>query len=94
MLGRQGFAVQLVGQEHVLCQGVLEGEAPLVLLGDAVLQQLAARFRTLARTADTVARFGGDEFVIVCEDVDDIDHAVDIAEQAWFLVTGELRELA
>jgi phosphate transport system protein len=22
------------------------------------------------------------------------DHAVDIAEQAWFLVTGELRELA
>jgi len=22
------------------------------------------------------------------------EHAVDIAEQAWFLVTGELRELA
>jgi phosphate uptake regulator len=21
------------------------------------------------------------------------DHAVDIAEQAWFLITGELREL-
>jgi diguanylate cyclase (GGDEF)-like protein len=50
-------------------------------VGDAVLQQLAGRFRVLARSADTVARFGGDEFVVVCEDVDGVEHALEIAER-------------
>ncbi len=33
--------------------------------GDAVLQELARRFETIMRASDTVARVGGDEFVIL-----------------------------
>jgi diguanylate cyclase (GGDEF)-like protein/PAS domain S-box-containing protein len=50
-------------------------------VGDAVLQQLAERFREGARAADTVVRFGGDEFVVVCEDLDQVEDALEIAER-------------
>ena len=36
------------------------------VVGDRVLVEVAARLRTLARPVDTVARSGGDEFVLVC----------------------------
>jgi diguanylate cyclase (GGDEF)-like protein/PAS domain S-box-containing protein len=37
--------------------------------GDLLLQQLATRFSSSVRSGDTVARFGGDEFVILLDDV-------------------------
>ena len=40
-------------------------------IGDLLLQQLAARFIACVREGDTVARFGGDEFVILLDDVAD-----------------------
>jgi diguanylate cyclase (GGDEF)-like protein len=47
------------------------------LAGDALLVQVAERLRAVMRTADTIARFGGDEFVVVCEDSDEaLAHAV------------------
>jgi diguanylate cyclase (GGDEF)-like protein len=39
--------------------------------GDEVLRTVAARLAALVRPNDTVARFGGDEFVLVCDGIDD-----------------------
>jgi diguanylate cyclase (GGDEF)-like protein len=49
--------------------------------GDLLLIEVAARLKTLSRGADTVARFGGDEFVLVCEQVDDDETIVSLAER-------------
>ena len=43
--------------------------------GDAVLIAVAGALRDALRTEDTVARFGGDEFAALCEDVPDVDAA-------------------
>ena len=40
------------------------------LVGDGVLEQVAARLLASVRVGDTAARFGGDEFVVLCEDTD------------------------
>jgi len=39
--------------------------------GDAVLRALVARLKSAARKADTVARIGGDEFIILMEEIND-----------------------
>ena len=39
--------------------------------GDELLQQFSARARSLLRETDTVARIGGDEFMIVVPDQSD-----------------------
>lgn len=43
--------------------------------GDAVLVEVARRLVGAVRDVDTVARFAGDEFVIVCETIPDADCA-------------------
>jgi diguanylate cyclase (GGDEF)-like protein len=46
--------------------------------GDELLVEVAERLRATVRPGDLVARFGGDEFVVVCEHVDE-DAAVALA---------------
>jgi diguanylate cyclase (GGDEF)-like protein len=49
--------------------------------GDELLRATAARLVALLRPGDTVARFGGDEFVMICGDLSDAAHAQRIAER-------------
>ncbi len=52
-------------------------------IGDIVLVEFANRLRTAVRPGDTVSRFGGDEFVVICEGID---------EASAVMVAGRLQE--
>jgi diguanylate cyclase (GGDEF)-like protein len=49
--------------------------------GDALLLELSARLDDSLRAGDTMARFGGDEFVIICGDITGAEEAITIAER-------------
>jgi len=49
--------------------------------GDLLLQGVARRIQQCLRESDTVARFAGDEFVVLLEDFHSTDHASVVAEK-------------
>jgi diguanylate cyclase (GGDEF)-like protein len=49
--------------------------------GDALLQTIAARLRSVLRPEDTIARLGGDEFAILVEDVRLPDETLALAKR-------------
>lgn len=50
-------------------------------VGDKLLQSVAKRLQACVRHSDTVSRHGGDEFVVLLPEVDDVQGAVLIAEK-------------
>jgi diguanylate cyclase (GGDEF)-like protein/PAS domain S-box-containing protein len=50
-------------------------------LGDQLLVEAAGRIQAAVRETDTVARLGGDEFVVLCEGIEGVHHATDLAER-------------
>ena len=65
--------------------------------GDELLRSVGPRLREVLRPSDTIARFGGDEFAVLCEGVSDEGHAVRVADRlvaafdAPFTVDGAAR---
>src|SRR4051812_22040867 len=49
--------------------------------GDSLLVDLADRLRCAIRPTDTIARFGGDEFVVLCEGIGDARDAVMVGQR-------------
>jgi len=58
-------------------------------VGDLLLQELAERLKTWGREQDTVARVGGDEFLIVLTELKDITDAAVAAERLLDGIIGE-----
>jgi diguanylate cyclase (GGDEF)-like protein len=50
-------------------------------VGDAVLRAVGERLIESIRYEDSVGRYGGDEFVVVCEDIQTPEHALLIADR-------------
>jgi diguanylate cyclase (GGDEF)-like protein/PAS domain S-box-containing protein len=49
--------------------------------GDLLLQQVAARLKTIVRDSDTAARLGGDEFTFILNDIGSDDNACAVAQK-------------
>jgi diguanylate cyclase (GGDEF)-like protein/PAS domain S-box-containing protein len=59
--------------------------------GDEVLREVAQRLQSVVRPEDTVARFGGDEFTVLCESVGGVLEAVSIADRLQRPLARRLR---
>src|SRR5437773_4768640 len=68
--------------------------------GDRLLQEAAARLRMCLRESDTIARFGGDEFVALIEDFSEPGDVISVAQKIlhalrWpFMLQGETCHLS
>ncbi|WP_432523426.1 diguanylate cyclase domain-containing protein [Kineococcus sp. SYSU DK006] len=78
-----GHAVLFVDLDHFKDVNDTLGHAA----GDALLREVADRLHGLLRAGDTAARVGGDEFVLVCEDVADAQALSAIADRVCERIT-------
>jgi diguanylate cyclase (GGDEF)-like protein len=90
LLNRRGLAEQLLELGRRWTLGVMMADVDGFKLindghghavGDVTLQHVGARLRNAVRQRDLVARWGGDEFLVVCPD---------ITEEAIGVVAGKL----
>jgi diguanylate cyclase (GGDEF)-like protein/PAS domain S-box-containing protein len=75
---RLNFAVMFVDLDRFKTVNDNLGHAS----GDDLLVRMGARLRACLRPEDTVARFGGDEFAVLIEDITNISDVTRIAERA------------
>jgi diguanylate cyclase (GGDEF)-like protein/PAS domain S-box-containing protein len=59
--------------------------------GDEVLVHVAQRIRTTVRACDVVARWGGDEFVILCPSVSNVADATRVADRTRIALQAPFR---
>lgn len=50
-------------------------------IGDQLLKLVAERLRMTTREVDSLARFGGDEFTLMLDDIDEVDDATHVAQK-------------
>ena len=82
---------QQTGQLLAVCYLDLDGFKPVNDIhghevGDALLVEIARRFRRTIRGGDTVARLGGDEFVLLLTGLEDIAHCKQALERILHVV--------
>jgi diguanylate cyclase (GGDEF)-like protein/PAS domain S-box-containing protein len=58
-------------------------------VGDQVLCAVASRLSSVTRASDTLARFGGDEFTVLCDEVDE-SAALDMAQRLMTTIARPL----
>jgi diguanylate cyclase len=59
--------------------------------GDELLQEVARRLTGVVRPSDTVARFGGDEFVLIGTTISDADDAAGLAARVMDILQAPVR---
>jgi diguanylate cyclase (GGDEF)-like protein/PAS domain S-box-containing protein len=59
--------------------------------GDAVLVEAGARLKSVVRDGDTVARFGGDEFVVLAPDLDKLGDCYNLVQRLLGAIAAPMR---
>ncbi len=75
--GQGALAVLFIDLDGFKLVNDLHGHAT----GDVLLKVIGQRLKQGSRVGDTVARFGGDEFVVVLEGLQDLSHVMRVAEK-------------
>jgi diguanylate cyclase (GGDEF)-like protein len=86
----QQFAVLFVDLNHFKRINDLYGHD----VGDRVLEELAARLRQRVRAADTVARYAGDEFLVLLDSVASRDDALTVRDHLEHAMAEPVQALA
>lgn len=74
---KTGIAVLFVDIDHFKTVNDTVGHS----VGDEIIIEVAQRLKACVREGDTAARFGGDEFMVILNDIDSMFNAETIAEK-------------
>ena len=81
------FAVHFVDIDHLKRANDAHGHDG----GDFLLKIVARRLKSVTRVGDAAARIGGDEFIVVQTEVNDVDQAEDFAKRLCSAVSAPMK---